>query len=168
MFKKLINFTVTKLLPIVKNTYNHRLVYPIIHPPFSVINITIKNYNRHNVFRLGAALAYYTIFSLPALLIVIIGLVGFFLGEAAVRGEVYSNLVDSVGTDAAQQIQNAVINIGTPNTNWWATVLGISILFFVATGVFNALQSSLNQIFEVKSVPKRVKILLYWIQTSFA
>ncbi|MDC0230324.1 YihY/virulence factor BrkB family protein [Aureispira] len=147
------------MFPIVKNIYNHRLIHPIIHPPLRVLKITIKNYNRHNVFRLGAALAYYTIFSLPALLIVIIGLVGFFLGEAAVRGEVYSNLVDSVGTAAAQQIQNAVISIGTPNTNWWATVFGVSILFFVATGVFNALQSSLNHIFEVKSVPKRVKII---------
>ncbi len=159
MYNRFIDFILNNIIPKVNKVYNHRHVRPFVHPPYTVLKTTIRNYHRHNVFRLGAALAYYTIFSLPALIIVIVGLVGFFFGEAAVRGEVFNSLVDSLGPDAANQIQDAVINIGTPDTNWWATILGVSFLFFVATGVFYALQSSLNHIFEVEGVPKRVKIL---------
>lgn len=111
------------------------------------------------MFRLGAALAYYTIFSLPALIIVVVGLVGLFLGEAAVHGEVYDAIVGSVGPDAAAQVERAVINIGTPDTSWWATMLGVVVLIFVATGVFYALQDTLNFIFEVEPVPAKMRIL---------
>jgi membrane protein len=159
MYRKFIDFIVQKVLPFFVGIYRSKHIYPIVHPPLTVIRTTIHNYNRHNVFKLGAVLAYYTIFSLPALIIVVIGLVGFFFGEAAVHGKIFDALVDALGADAAHQIQNAVLNIGTPDTNWWATILGIALLFFVATGVFYSLQSSLNHIFEVESVPKRVKIL---------
>jgi len=158
MLESIISYIKLKIAPWIHKVYHHPFIYPFLHPVYTIIRNTIKSYNKHKVFRLGAALAYYTIFSLPALIIVIIGLVGFFLGEAAVRGEVYSNLVESLGADAAQQIQDAVINIGTPDTNWWATVIGVGLLVFVATGVFYALQDALNHIFEVKSVPKRVRI----------
>jgi membrane protein len=159
MYQKFIDFIIHKILPFFVRIYRSKHIYPILHPPFTVVRTTIRNYNRHNVFKLGAALAYYTIFSLPALIIVMIGLVGFFFGEAAVHGEIFNALVDALGPDASRQIQNAVLNIGTPDTNWWATILGVALLFFVATGVFYSLQSSLNHIFEVESVPKRVKIL---------
>lgn len=149
----------TKVTNIVKEFYNHPLIHPFIDPVYTILKNTINSYNEHRVFRLGAALAYYTIFSLPALIIVIVGLVGFFLGEAAVQGEVYLNLVEFVGSEAAKQVENAVINIGTPSANWWATVIGVSVLIFVATGVFYALQDTLNHIFEVKPVPRKVKVL---------
>jgi membrane protein len=159
MLESISSYIRLKVTAWIHKVYHHPFIYPFLDPVYTIIKNTIQSYNKHQVFRLGAALAYYTIFSLPALIIVIIGLVGFFLGEAAVRGEVYANLVESLGTDAAQQIQDAVINIGTPDTNWWATVLGVGLLIFVATGVFYALQDALNHIFEVESVPKRVKIL---------
>ena len=139
--------------------YHHPLVHPWLHPIYTVLYDTIQRYNEHRVFRLGAALAYYTIFSLPALIIVIVGLVSLFFGEAAVRGEVYEAIVDSVGPDAAAQVERAVINIGTPTTSWWATFLGILVLIFIATGVFYALQDTLNHIFGVAPVPAKMKIL---------
>ncbi|MGH1338912.1 MAG: YihY/virulence factor BrkB family protein [Aureispira sp.] len=148
-----------RLYAVVRKIYYHKLLHPIIHPIYTTLRDTIKSYNEHRVFRLGAALAYYTIFSLPALIIVIVGAVGFFLGEAAVSGEIYSNIVGSVGKDAALQIQKAVINIGTPDTSWWAALLGIAVLVFVATGVFYALQDTLNFIFGVAPVPAKMRIL---------
>lgn len=159
MFKKLYHTIKNTVVPVVQAAYNHPLVYPIADPIYSITSNTIQSYSHHKVFRLGAALAYYTIFSLPAIIIVIVGLVGFFLGEAAVHGEVYLFLVEFVGPEAAEQVENAVINIGTPETNWWATVFGVGVLIFVATGVFYALQDTLNHIFEVKSVPTRVRVL---------
>lgn len=159
MLKKFYHTIKNTIVPAVQATYNHPLVYPIADPVYTITSNTIQSYNHHKVFRLGAALAYYTIFSLPAIIIVIVGLVGFFLGEAAVHGEVYLFLVEFVGPEAAKQVENAVINIGTPETNWWATVFGVGVLIFVATGVFYALQDTLNHIFEVKSVPTRVRVL---------
>lgn len=132
----------------------------VIHPIYTVIRNTIQNYQKDGVMRLGAALSYYAIFSLPALIVVIIGLVGFFLGEAAVRGEVYSSLVEVVGSDAASQIQNAVKNIGTTETNWWAAVIGVGVLIFVATGVFYVMQEALNKVFKVEEVPRKLKFSL--------
>ena len=78
MYQKFIDFIIHKILPFFVRIYRSKHIYPILHPPFTVVRTTIRNYNRHNVFKLGAALAYYTIFSLPALIIVMIGLVGFF------------------------------------------------------------------------------------------
>lgn len=159
MLKAFFSSIRSKVIAAFKQFYNHPLVHPFIDPIYTILKNTIASYNQHKVFRLGAAVAYYTIFSLPALIIVIVGLVGFFLGEAAVHGEVYLNLVEFVGPAAAQQVENAVINIGTPNTNWWATIIGVGVLIFVATGVFYALQDTLNHIFEVAAVPRKVKVI---------
>ncbi len=157
IFRHIINF--------LKKIYHHRLIYFWLHPIISVLWQTILGYSKHGLSHLGAALAYYTIFSLPAIIIIIVGLVGFFLGEAAVQGEVYANIVDFVGKESAAQIENAVKNIGTTDTNFWATVFGVSVLVFVATGVFYALQETLNTIFEVKEIlhKKKVKVLHYII-----
>lgn len=137
--------------------YKNRLV-----PSYIVLKNTIKYYQRDRVHRMGAALSYYTIFSLPAIIIIIIGLVGFFLGEAAVRGEIYGFLEKDIFSDnknVAAQIENAVRNIGTTSTNWWATVLGIGFLIFVATNIFYVIQEALNTIFQVEEVPSKVKVL---------
>lgn len=159
MLKQLNSFLKSTVYPFIDKVYYHPILHPFIHPIFTISKDTIAGYSKHKVLRLGAALAYYTIFSLPALIIVIVGLVGFFFGDSAAQGEIFAALVDYLGADAANQIQNAVINIGTPDTNWWATVLGVSVLIFVATGVFYALQDTLNHIFEVKEVPRKVRIL---------
>lgn len=131
-----------------------------IQPTWIVLKDTIEAYQRDKVMPLGAAVAYYTIFSLPAIIIIMVGLVGFFFGEAAVRGEIYENLIDLLGKDAALQVQNAVKGIGgTARDNWWATVLGIGFLIFIASGVFYALQDSLNQIFRVEELKGKMKFL---------
>ena len=61
------------IVSLVLKVYNHKLIYPWFHPIFTVLYGTINSYLRRRVARLGAALAYYTIFSLPAIIIVIIG-----------------------------------------------------------------------------------------------
>jgi membrane protein len=135
------------------------IIRRFLRPIYIVLRNTIRFYTEDKVQRMGAALAYYTIFSLPAILIIIIGLVGFFLGDAAVEGRVYDWIVDLVGQGAAEQIEIAVQNIGTSNTNWWATIIGIGVLIFIATNIFYALQATLNIIFGVQEVPRKVKFL---------
>ncbi len=135
------------------------IIRRFLRPIFIVLRDTFKFYTEDKVQSMGAALAYYTIFSLPAILIIIIGLVGFFLGDAAVEGRVYDGIVELFGEATAAQIELAVKNIGTNDTNWWATIIGIGFLIFIATNIFYALQATLNSIFGVKEVPRKVKLL---------
>ena len=149
----------SKCVSFLKAIYQSKWLHPILYPLYEVVVKTFIFYFKRRVFRLGAAMAYYTIFSLPAILIVIIGMLGYFLGESAVEGQIYQHLVDILGEQSALQIEKAVASIGSPSENYWATLLGLFVLLFVATGVFYALQEALNQIFQVEELPRKTKFL---------
>jgi membrane protein len=135
------------------------IIRRFLRPIFIILRNTIQGFLSDKVSRMGASIAYYTIFSLPAFIIIVIALVGFFLGEAAVEGRIYSALVGFVGEQPAVQIQNAVQNIGSHSTNWWMTLLGFGFLVFIATNIFYAMQETLNKIFGVEEVPQKVKLI---------
>lgn len=135
------------------------IIRRFIRPIYIVLRNTIQGYNRDKVAHMGASIAYYTIFSLPAILIIVIAIVGFLLGEAAVEGRIYSTLVDFLGEEPAIQIQNAVKNIGSPATNWWMTVIGFGFLVFIATNIFYAMQETLNNIFGVVEMQRKISFL---------
>lgn len=129
---------------------------------WKISNDTITQYQRDRVARMGAALAYYTIFSLPAIIIIMVGLIGFFFGQDAVEGRIYTELHTVIGSDSAEQIQKAVKYIGTPRESWWATVIGIGFLVFVSTGIFFVIQEALNTVFNVKA-PTPPKMSILWV-----
>ncbi|MCC9136673.1 YihY/virulence factor BrkB family protein [Pontibacter silvestris] len=116
----------------------------------------------NNSFQKGAALAYYTIFALPPMLIIIISAVGYFFGEQAVSGEIYYRIKELVGSEGAYSVQKMVENINAFSDLNLAALLGTITLFAAATGVFISLQNSLNDIWFVKPVPKNefLKLLL--------
>lgn len=116
----------------------------------------------NNSFQKGAALAYYTIFALPPMLIIIISAAGYFFGEQAVSGEIYYRIKELIGTEAAYSVQKMVENINEFSSVTFATLIGIVALFIAATGLFVSLQDSLNEIWSVKPKPKReyLKLLL--------
>ncbi len=122
-----------------------------------------------NVMKLSAALSYYTIFSLPPLLIIIISLSGLFFGEEAVRGELFGQINGLVGNDAALQIQTAIKNVKLSSSGTFATVLGLAALIFGASGVFAEIQNSINFIWGIKAKPNKglIKFLLNRL-TSFS
>lgn len=105
--------------------------------------------------KLSAALAYYTIFSLAPMLIVIIFLTGFFFGEKAIQGEIYAHIHDLVGEGAALQIQAMIKNIKLSGENLPATIFGIGVLVITATIFFIEIQDSINYIWGIKAKPKR-------------
>ena len=115
----------------------------------SLFRQTIVAYNQDRVVPLGAALAYYTIFSLPAIMIIVISLVGGLFGRAAVEGEIYGQIRQFLSDEIALQIQNAVRGINTAQSNRWTALVGGVVLLFGATGVFYALQTALNTIYGV-------------------
>jgi membrane protein len=108
-----------------------------------------------NAMKLSAALSYYTIFSLPPLLIIIISLSGIFFGADAVRGEIFGQINGLVGNDAAMQIQETIKNVKFSNSNVFFTIIGIIILLIGASGVFSEIQTSINYIWGIQAKPKR-------------
>ncbi|MEA3213105.1 MAG: rane protein [Chthoniobacter sp.] len=103
-----------------------------------------------NALRLSAALAYYSIFSVAPLLIIAIGLAGWFFGADAVRGELDQQLRGMVGREAAQAVQSMVQSASKPSESLTATLMGLFILLVGASGVFGQLKDALNTIWEVK------------------
>ena len=120
---------------------------------FSLLKDTFSEWNEDEPFRQSAVIAYYSIFSLPALLIIIVNVVGLVLGEEAVEGQISAQISDLVGTEAAKQVEEMIANVSQQGNNVIGIIIGIGTLLFGATGVFYQLQQSLNQVWEVELKP---------------
>ncbi len=105
--------------------------------------------------KLSAALSYYTIFSLPPLIIIIISVCGVFFGTDAIKGEIFGQINGLVGNDAAMQIQETIKNVSLSKSNVFATTFGVITLLIGASGVFVEIQDSINFIWGLKAKPKR-------------
>lgn len=122
---------------------------------WDVLKETFRGFSEHKVMKLSGALAYYTVFSMGPLLIVIISLCGIFLGRDAIEGKVYDVLRDFVGADTASQLQEVIRNAAVSNESVMAVVIGGAILLIGATTMFAEIQDSINTIWGVKPQPKR-------------
>lgn len=127
----------------------------IIIKIFNLLKETVKEFLDDNVLKLSAALSYYTIFSLPPLLIIIISISGFFFGTDAVNGEIFWQINGLVGNEAALQVQEMIKNVKLSGSNTFFTVIGFVILIIGASGVFSEIQDSINFIWGIKAKPKR-------------
>nr|WP_294896494.1 YihY/virulence factor BrkB family protein [uncultured Pedobacter sp.] len=105
--------------------------------------------------KLSASLAYYTIFSLAPMLIVILSIGGIFYGQDALQGKVFSQLNDFIGSDAAAQIQGTLQKLQLSGKSTVAAITGVITLLVGASGIFIEIQDSINQIWRVKAVPKK-------------
>lgn len=103
----------------------------------------------------SAALAYYTIFSLAPMLIIIIWVGSRIFGEAAIEGKIYGEIKDFIGPRAAIQIQEMIKSVSVYEDNTLATAVGFITLFIGATIVFTEIQDTLNIIWGIKAKPKR-------------
>src|SRR5688572_2642069 len=111
----------------------------------------------HKILKLSAALAYYTIFSLPGLIIIIVWVSDIFYGHEAVEGKVYNQITSLVGSEAAMQIQQTIRNASLSSEGNFATIVGVITLFIGATSVFGEIQDSINEIWRLKSKPEKGK-----------
>jgi membrane protein len=112
-----------------------------------------KGWSGDNVPRLGASLAYYTLFSIAPVLIIAIAIAGFVFGEEAVRGEITLQLQGIVGTDGAKVVEDLVQSASKPGRGVLALIIGSITFLLAATGVFLEMQHALNTIFRVKQKP---------------
>ena len=116
---------------------------------------TISNFIDDKVLKLSAALAYYTIFSLPGLIIIVVWISDIFYGEKAVEGTVYGQIAGLVGKDAALQIQQTIRNATLSYETGFAATIGIATLIIGATSIFGEIQDSINTIWKLKAKPRK-------------
>jgi membrane protein len=122
---------------------------------WKIIKETAKDWSDDDAATLAAALAYYALLSLAPLLVISIGVAGWFLGPEAARGRVAGELSGIVGGEAAQGVQAVVAHADKPTHGVVSAIVGVITLFVGASGVFGQLQTSLNTIWEVKAKPDR-------------
>jgi len=114
-----------------------------------------------NAPRLGAALAFYTLFSLAPVLIVAVSVAGFVFGEKAAQGEIVRQFQGLMGTQGATAIETIIQSTNRPALGVFATTLGLLAILVGASGAFNELQDALNIIWKVDSRTKS-----FWTVTS--
>ena len=115
-----------------------------------MLRTTFEEWNADNASRLAAALAYYTIFSIAPLLVIVVAAAGLFYGREAAQGQLLGEINRYVtDRDAAQLIQTVVENARVPSTSLFATLAGFALLIWGATGVFGELRNALNNIWDV-------------------
>ena len=105
--------------------------------------------------KLSAALAYYTVFALAPLLMLVISLISIFLGQDAIENNIYPQIKSYVGSSAALQIQEMIKSVSLSGKTGVAVVTSVVTLIIGATSVFMEIQDSLNLIWRVKAKPKK-------------
>ncbi len=117
---------------------------------WTMLKETVMDFLDDNCLSRGASIAYYTIFSIGPILLIVIAIAGFVFGNEAAQGAIVGQLQGLMGRDAAQTIQSALAGAGQSKSGIVATVIGIVTLLLAATGVFGELQYALNQIWKAK------------------
>ncbi len=124
---------------------------------WSITKQSFSDFIDNKVLKLSAALAFYTIFSLPAMLIIVISVSDIFYGRAAIEGTLYNQIAGFVGENAALQVQEIIRAAALSESSYVATIIGIGTLLFGATSVFSEIQDSINQIWKLKAKPRKGK-----------
>ncbi|ASW75911.1 ribonuclease BN [Chryseobacterium piperi] len=122
---------------------------------WEVLKDTFTEWNNSSATKDSASLAYYAIFSIPGLLIIIIWIAGNFFGEEAIRGEISTQISGLMGTDVAKSVENMIAGALIDKQNVFMKVVGIGSLVFGSTTLFFQLQHSLNTLWDVQSAPKK-------------
>jgi len=122
---------------------------------WGLLKDTVYQWKQDQASLMAAALAYYTIFSLAPLLIIVIAIAGTVFGEQAAKGELVTQIQGLIGKEGAQLIQTALENANQfdPNQGLIPTLINLGFLLSGATVVFVQLQKSLNVIWEVQPKP---------------
>ncbi len=117
-----------------------------------VLYYAFREWQRDNVVELGAALAYYTVFSIAPLLVIVIAVAGLVFGREAASGEIFAQFQSLIGADGAHALEVAVQSASRPATGTVAMIVGIVSLLLGSAAAFNQLRRSLNRIWHVEPV----------------
>jgi membrane protein len=116
---------------------------------YTLVKAILFRFQEDKAFKHGAAISYYTVFSLPAILLIIIHLTGAFLGEEQVQVEIMAQIETLIGRETAEQVSTMINSLNQEKSTIWATLIGVGTLIFGATGVFYTLQDTINTIWKL-------------------
>ncbi|CAM5225317.1 YihY/virulence factor BrkB family protein [Alishewanella longhuensis] len=128
---------------------------------FSILGAAFRHWLGSQAFIYAAALAFFTVFSIAPILVVVVALVGLVIGERAVQGELFAQLEGTLGAEAAGVVQTAVVNSQIDQSGIMPALVGIIATILGATTVFAQMQQSLNQIWDVAPRPKRNNLWVF-------
>jgi membrane protein len=118
----------------------------------SLLRQTLLEWWRDDALRLGAALSYYTLFSLAPILVVTVAVAGLVFGQEAASGRIVAEMKGLLGPDGAQAIQTMIERAAwQPGDSWLAAALGLGTIVIGASGAFGQLQYALNEIWNVEA-----------------
>ena len=129
---------------------------------WKLIRQSYFSWNRNDPWARSATIAYYALFSLPSLLIIVVSIAGYFWGQEAVQGSITKQIGEFIGTESANAIEGMIASATlNSDSSTFAIVFGIGFLVFGATGVFFQLKAAMNNIWNVtakKNTFKRIII----------
>lgn len=133
---------------------------------WKILKKTVSEFLEDNCMRMAAALSYYTVFSLPALLVIVISSVGLtgLVSEEAVDRRLRDEIRSVVGEAGADQVQTMVRQVNQGENSFWGTIIGIVVLLFGATAVMVQLQEALNEAWDVKPDEQTTGVLGFVIK----
>ena len=118
---------------------------------FGILRQTVMGFIEDNCLSKGAAIAYFTVFSLAPMVVIAVAIAGLAFGDKAASGAVSAQLSDMMGEQGAKAVEAMVESASNRGSGIVATLVGFGILLVTASGVFGELQSSLNAIWRVEA-----------------
>ena len=119
-----------------------------------LIQDTYKEWSHDRAARVGAALAYYALFSLAPLLVIMITIAGTVYGEAAAQGQVVNAISDQIGPEAATAIERLLTDLHTAGSRFYSTIITALLLIYGSTNLFSQLRDALNTMWNVRPRPR--------------
>ena len=120
----------------------------------SLIKSAIRSWLDDYAPSMGAALSYYTLFSIAPLLLIVVSVAGLVFGQEAARGEIFGQLQGLMGAESALAIQALLTSVSQPAKSLTATMIGIVMVVIGATTVFSELQDAMDRIWRAPARPK--------------
>ena len=128
---------------------------------WELLKITFTEWTNDNAFELSAALAFYTIFSIAPVLLIAVGVAGFFLAPGTATDQIVGEMENMIGVQGANAVRQLIESSRGFGKGAWAVGVGIVTLITGATAVFGELQSALNRIWDVQAKPDRGVIMSF-------
>ena len=124
---------------------------------FRLLKKSYFSWDRNDPWARSATIAYYALFSLPSLIIIVVTVAGYFWGQKAVQGRITQEIGEFIGVEAAKAIEGMVAAAALDQSSTWALIFGFFFLLFGATGVFFQLKAAMNNIWNITAKKNTVK-----------
>jgi len=131
---------------------------------WKILKESVSRFGRNDTITHSAALAYYMVFSLPAIIIIVLWISGLIYDEVMVKDAIFEQYSKLTGTEGAKQLKATLEKINVQKPGWWGGLIGLAVICFTSSSVLIAMQNALNSIFgekRAKSVKQNIWRVIY-------